>query len=310
MKNIIEMLSIKRKTYPQMNKIISEVKGKFKNDNKDNIFLDDSHWQDIFKKYIDIDINFINNKNETYMEVELVLIVCLFTWQYNKFIYKFNKDIFNSIIDCEIEKNLPANLIKRLPHSCLYVSTENYFEDPANQIKIDGFFICLTKIDHKDYIIFLINYYHPENEIFICSIPILLDNKNINELIDETEKNHGSLMNYREETKKLLHKLFSITLYLCSNEPDISCHEKIKKEHQPIIKTRHGEKLLPAPKVKIFNVGDEIAKKIQEVNDYESGDKSVRAHIRKAHWHGYWIGKGRTEFKYNWIHPTLINVEN
>ena len=33
---------------------------------------------------------------------------------------------------------------------------------------------------------------------------------------------------------------------------------------------------------------------------------TVRAHVRRAHWHHYWTGKGRTELVLRWIAPTLV----
>lgn len=36
------------------------------------------------------------------------------------------------------------------------------------------------------------------------------------------------------------------------------------------------------------------------------GDLTVRPHVRRAHWHHYWVGKGRTTLEVRWIEPVLV----
>lgn len=33
---------------------------------------------------------------------------------------------------------------------------------------------------------------------------------------------------------------------------------------------------------------------------------NVRPHVRRAHWHHYWVGEGRTKLEVRWIEPTLV----
>lgn len=39
------------------------------------------------------------------------------------------------------------------------------------------------------------------------------------------------------------------------------------------------------------------------------GEGSVRPHLRRAHWHHYWVGQGRTRLELRWIHPVLVGGE-
>ena len=34
--------------------------------------------------------------------------------------------------------------------------------------------------------------------------------------------------------------------------------------------------------------------------------RQVRPHVRRAHWHHYWTGTGRTTLEVRWIEPTLV----
>ena len=36
---------------------------------------------------------------------------------------------------------------------------------------------------------------------------------------------------------------------------------------------------------------------------------SVRPHVRRAHWHHYWVGEGRNRLEVRWIEPTFVLPE-
>lgn len=37
--------------------------------------------------------------------------------------------------------------------------------------------------------------------------------------------------------------------------------------------------------------------------------RTVRPHVRRAHWHHYWVGEGRTRLEVRWIEPTFVLPE-
>ena len=51
---------------------------------------------------------------------------------------------------------------------------------------------------------------------------------------------------------------------------------------------------------------DDEAEKPVGVGNKIRHSSTVRAHVRRAHWHHYWTGKGRTELVLRWIAPTPI----
>ena len=38
--------------------------------------------------------------------------------------------------------------------------------------------------------------------------------------------------------------------------------------------------------------------------------RSPIPHFRCAHWHGFWVGKGRTEYAVKWMEPVYVGGEN
>lgn len=52
--------------------------------------------------------------------------------------------------------------------------------------------------------------------------------------------------------------------------------------------------------------------------DEDTTDSSVsslrkyknRPHVRRAHWHHYWVGEGRSKIVLRWINTTLVNAND
>lgn len=92
---------------------------------------------------------------------------------------------------------------------------------------------------------------------------------------------------------------------------------KIPKEKRPVLVSKPGA----TPKkvnVKTYNVGFVIGKsfEMQLVSgaEYQKSTatgtgRTVRPHVRRAHWHHYWVGEGRTRLEVRWIEPTFVLPE-
>ena len=112
--------------------------------------------------------------------------------------------------------------------------------------------------------------------------------------------------------------ILQLLSYLSIEKPQIeeSEHTKgtyVKKAPGSKIKNKWNE-------VQIFDVGVTYGKTYRkqmaefEKWEYKEGDgrhhKSPVPHMRCAHWQRYWVGKGRTECKVNWIEPTFVGAKD
>jgi hypothetical protein len=108
----------------------------------------------------------------------------------------------------------------------------------------------------------------------------------------------------------------SAAYYLASKNAEIK-EVKIPKEKRPVLVSKPGA----TPKkvnVKTYNVGFVIGKsfEMQLVSgaEYQKSTatgtgRTVRPHVRRAHWHHYWVGEGRTRLEVRWIEPTFVLPE-
>jgi hypothetical protein len=104
--------------------------------------------------------------------------------------------------------------------------------------------------------------------------------------------------------------MISLLLYLCSEEPEIdNAREPNTSPGRPRpIKTKKGWRLFPAHKPRVWTVGAGIGEQLRKaVAGVETG-RTVKTHLRRGHWHGYWKGphEGERTFICRWISPLVI----
>lgn len=110
---------------------------------------------------------------------------------------------------------------------------------------------------------------------------------------------------------EIARRVLPVLLYLASKEPDITRHPS---GDTPPRKTRKGRRARPL-RVEAWRVGARIGATLRGVRevtqrDGEGGEerRGPRPHLRRAHWHLYWTGKGRTVPRVKWVAPTIVNA--
>jgi len=245
-------------------------------------------------------------------------LAALATWRYSKGIYRIGDELSESLLDCEITGDLPADIFYRLPEWCIYIEAPGlkWFDKNAS-----GFFCHLewdanTGESELRLLIVL------DNDLI--NFPIHIGSFTIIEAINKTidfinmnaEKKGFYLSIDHSHSKvyaKQLTPYLSTILYLCSIEPDIS--DKVFFQGSPsypkAVKTKTGLNFFPAEKTRVFDVGLEYGKYIRESRAlYNPSDSKVRPHLRRAHWHGYWHGPKTQmrEFCLKWIPPIFVGT--
>ena len=105
--------------------------------------------------------------------------------------------------------------------------------------------------------------------------------------------------------------------YLASKNAEVK-EVKLPKNKRPLVRVLKNE----TPKrvnVNTYDVGFRIGKafeqqlvrKENEISGLEqtqgaSVSRTVRSHVRRAHWHHYWVGEGRTKLEVRWIEPVFV----
>lgn len=234
------------------------------------------------------------------------------TWRYSQGVYRLQPDFFSAICDSEISGDLPSEVLYRLPQWSIYV------ESPGlrwNDLELIGFWAHLEwdANTHRTELRLLLN----ADETLI-PIPLHIGRwtllESIERAISEAQRHTSinlSTIDPAQSVANSIKPVISILLYICSEEPEIQNEKEpgAWPERPDAKRTKTGHRLFPAQSETIWKIGYKIGEKLAAHNSDEL-KKPTRAHIRRAHWHGYWVGTDRQKFVYRWLHPIFVGASD
>jgi len=249
-------------------------------------------------------------------------ISALAAWRPTQGIYRFDSTLFSALIDTSINGDLPSDVLHRLPEWCVYVETPGleWVNSP-----LYGFFAHLewdVKTGREELRLLL------DSENALTPIPVHIGQWPLSEAIsralDISRLNAASLFipNF-EDSKSCISDtvgpLVSLLLYLCADDAEIGDGAKRPSKPSPK-RTKQGLRLFPAEKTVQWDVGVRIGAALrhsyQNIETHQNngidGTERIRprAHIRRAHWHTFLSGIGRSDRKLKWLPPIPVNVED
>lgn len=241
--------------------------------------------------------------------------VCI--WRYSQGIYRYDTDLLAALADSELSGELPSELFRRLPEWCVYIETPGLTWLDA---ELHGFWAHVEWDihNHREELRLVMN---TEDGLFTQALH--LGKWSIEEALQRTldsalgnaqNGNLGSFFNMDflaqfsplEELKPLI----SILLYLCSDEPDFDpLRAPQLRPSRPVLKNgKRGQYIFTPDKPKVFPVGGNIGSVLRHAIESEVTGRTVKTHLRRGHWHGFWKGSrsGVRDFIYHWIAPLVV----
>lgn len=274
---------------------------------------------------------FVNPNHSTLMQLPQHLVAnalishFLYSWRATQGVYRVELDLLEEIVSTELLGSIPSEVLSKIPEWCIYVETPNLEFTPANSNfetnKAHGFFALLDPDRETG---------EPWLSIFIDGVEAyelatikLSSSLSISECVSATVEiirkrnpSHPISPTQEKNLSSLMEPFLNILLFICSQASEIG-DEHSKPELPMPVKTKRGIRYFPPNEPKIWEVGVRIGAALKLAKDSISNDpsntsRSVRPHIRRAHWHGYWHGKLSEEryFKLKWIPPIAVKVED
>lgn len=252
---------------------------------------------------------------------DVAALAALGTWRYTQGIFRFHDDLLSALLDSEVTGNIPTDVLKRLPEWCIYIETPNIILAGK---EISGFFAHLEKDlnNGNEELRLLLNL----SDGSLVPVPVQIGEwtikESIKKMVDIASENANidevteiiTTNTYITTLSEMASRLLSIILYICSEEPEID-NERVPGKsfyHPELTKTKKGWRLFPAAKPHVWNVGQVIGKQISHEKASKRTGGTVRTHIRRGHWHGYWTGPrdGKRKFIYRWLPPMVVGGNN
>lgn len=256
-------------------------------------------------------------------------LAALATWRVTQGIYRFDSTLYECVIDTPLERDLPCDVLYRLPEWCVYIETPDMTWVGS---QLHGFW------SHLEYDIntgrhelrFLL-----DSEAALSPLVIHLGNWSLLEAIERAHKvavshtlNAGpsplvgniDAPATSQEMARILAPLVSLLLYVCSQAAEIGTTDRQPGNPKPK-RTKQGWRLFPADKPTTWDVGVRLGaalRRAQQDPDRAIGDgerAKPRAHVRRAHWHSFWKGPKAAERaservkQVRWLPPIPVNVD-
>jgi hypothetical protein len=233
------------------------------------------------------------------------------SWRPTKGIYRFDHDLAAALVSTPLERELPPGMLYRLPEWCVWV-------DPV--AGLPGFFAYLEHDTNTKAAELRICVSDSERPILLGLI-VYLDRGTLADgiqaaLLEATAQ--AALQSGRSvpapstaaagALAEAVAPMVSLLLYLCSDEPDLG-------GRTPPVHPSSRARATGAQGETTWAVGERIgaalraAHEPQEAGEAAGSHAAPRAHVRRAHWHTYWIGPRSSQVsRLRWLHPILVGA--
>ncbi|EMO66612.1 hypothetical protein LEP1GSC132_0006 [Leptospira kirschneri str. 200803703] len=263
-----------------------------------------------------------NPKSDSRFQAKMILLqrlAAIIPWSLSKSIYRFTNELSEELINSELPEKIPCEALKLLPYWSIYIELKN---QEINDCK--GFFVHLDTHEGLDEIRILLDFEEKPPYLLIL---LLKDNCTIEEslkiLTNKISKNYFEDGNYEinsylnasnDVILEYYKKIIPLILYINSESSDIVgdySYTKYKKRTKD--KMEVGINLDPSSYTISWEAGKNYSQslKLQNGSVKEINKEITKSpHIRRSHWHHYWVGSGdNRRLTLYWIPPTSINSQ-
>lgn len=262
----------------------------------------------------------------------LYVLTALCSWRLTRGLYSFDPDMLTAVCQTSIEEDLPTSPLLQLPEWCLYILTPGLLFDGKD---LQGFFAHLDcNPDGAPELRLLLDFGDGRLSL---TLPLELKHPTLSSSLrasrDRLVQTLGGVAESPDiesiakadlfEYSSWITVLVSLVLYLCSANADIRSQadgSAVPKQPSPK-RTRKGVRFFPAEQPTEWDVGYRIGEALRHLrgasNTSQPGGGEIQSrhispHIRRAHWHTYWVGPlreaGERRVTVKWIPPVAVNV--
>jgi hypothetical protein len=285
------------------------------------------HW---IRRRGDLERSFFRDLTEQYdgylkgeqMGFVPMLAALLCRWRLGRGVYRIHPRLLESLRETELTPEIPVACLFHLPEWAVLVETPG-FEFQGNPIA--GFAAYLNSNYPQDKDPMLVLHLFKPGPYKPGSFPAYVRSLQLTH--DTLGKCYQSSLaamavaKVQTDWQELL-PFVSILLYLCSANREI--HNPQGREFEPAepkvqVSKKKGIRAFAADQINTWQVAWRIGAALEATERREGGEQQERLpsaptglprkpHIRRAHWHLFWTGKGRGEPRVHWLPPIAVNV--
>lgn len=255
-------------------------------------------------------------------------------WSRTKQSYRFDGDMLGELINTNSDFKIPHDAFKRLPYRTMYV---DYSANPqvCEKIGADGILISVVPFvsddmdgEHEFYNIMMLGVRDNDVKFMLANIlenPEGTQEKSVSDFMDiqtlgnpQQRRYEKSVIADEETRRNFMAAYINTLLYLSSYEPDIRETPASKMQYKDARNRQKTGKNVVMP-VREFKVGERFGEAFRKwtkgmLNQSQRTSPTGRhnkPHIRRAHWHRYWMGKNGEEKRLviKWVHECFCGMK-
>lgn len=238
-------------------------------------------------------------------------------WKHKKQIFKFDEHLIEELADTETDIFIPYEIFSRLQYQTIYLDFSSNRE-LCDKIQTDGCIVkpsrVVTLVDGVAHIYFvlLISVYYKGQSKSVRGITIPDEQDGINLSSDDLCPELNEVVDYAKlQTAVIMQSI----LYLCSYEPDIRETDVSKARKRQAKKSKSSVK--PETEYEVgIRFGAAFRKwtagKLGSDAEHTGTGSKKRPHVRRAHWHRFWVGKRDSDDRkliIKWISECFCGME-
>jgi hypothetical protein len=264
---------------------------------------------------------------------EVGRLAALAAWRPTQGIYRFDASLLDALWDSDVDGALPVSVLTRLPEWCVYL------ELPGRQLegglRLEGCWAHLESDANDGHmeLRFLLDTHEG-----LLPMPLHLG-MGAGTLVDGAQAATEEMARQIEQTGEatvaevmrtraaaslmagLTRPLVSVLLYLCTTTDSLTSAEGAVPSRPSPKPARRGEppRFLPPVRPSIYEAGARLGAALREARAAvegqgvsSGGGRTPVGHVRRAHWHAYWVGpRGDAELRrreVRWLPPIFVNL--
>lgn len=260
------------------------------------------------------------------------VVTALGAWRMTQGIYRFDPALLDALLDTPLEGDIPVEHLQRLPEWCVYIELEQAGIHP----RLHGAWLHMEHDANTGATEFraVLDCARDPRQPFAAdgveplALPLAGSVEDSLAGLDRSARHQAERVGLPwpaatpeglERSRALIEPLLSLALYLCA-DPDLTRRGKPETPRNPQPVRSRGQWVLhPASGPLEWDVGVRIGSALRAAYQREQtgGDaaptgRQVRPHVRRAHWHSYWLGprEGERRRELRWLPPIPVNVED
>ena len=253
----------------------------------------------------------------------------LASWRMGQGIYRVDPAPYDALVTTELNGDLPTDVLLRLPEWCVYVETPGLqceVDSSGHRCQVFGAWARITREpEHANRPALVI-------ALDLPAVPIPTQCLHIPLTGSLADSIAGVMALWGRPDPASLQSavscatpIINILLYLCAGG-EVTGNDGSPANPNPVKTRRRGVRLFPAAGPRVWDVGVRVGAALRRAyagaeQDMGGDGRSLRGHVRRAHWHGVRSGPRKTpdgadiptalrQFKLRWFPPIPVALDD